>query len=160
MFPRIAGLGLSATQLRRFQIPRSWTRISSLINRYKSFASNCASGAISGYMVYQLSQLRHLRYGNRRYDTGFHLICIKQLLKKLIFLFQVIQVIRGRWRSLEDQTLDLLLLLYSWGSQLQFDMHKVIVKTFSFLEVIQVIRGRNRSLEGRPLFVDALLGSC
>ncbi len=42
----------------------------------------------------------------------------------------------------------LLLLLYSLDSYLSFDMHKAIVKTFSFLEVI---RGRQRSLEGQTL---------
>ena len=44
---------------------------------------------------------------------------------------EVIQVIRGRKRSLEDPTLDLLLLLYSLDSQLSFDMHKAIVELFS-----------------------------
>ena len=35
-------------------------------------------------------------------------------------------------RSLEGQTLDLLLLLYSLDSLLLFDMHKTIVKNFHF----------------------------
>ena len=39
---------------------------------------------------------------------------------------------------LESQTLDALLLLYSLGFQLLFDMHKAIVKTFLFFEVIIV----------------------
>ena len=43
------------------------------------------------------------------------------------------------------ETLDLLRLLYSWGSQLLVDMHKAIVKTFSFVEVIQVIRGHQKA---------------
>ena len=53
---------------------------------------------------------------------------------------------------LESQTLDALLLLYSLGSYLSFDMHKAIVKTFLFLEVIL---GRLRSLNGQTL--DSLL---
>ena len=57
------------------------------------------------------------------------------------------------------QTLDLLLLLYSLDSLLSFDMHKAIVKTFSFLEVISVIRGRKRSLEGHTLYLLLLLCS-
>ena len=68
--------------------------------------------------------------------------------KAIVKTFSFLEVIRGRKRSLEGQTLDLLLLLYSWGSQLSFDMHKAIVKTFSFLKVI---RGRQRSLEGQTL---------
>ena len=74
----------------------------------------------------------------------------KAIVKTFSFL-EVIQVIRGRQRSVERQTLDLLLQLYSWGSQLSFDIHKAIVKTFSFLEVNQVIRGRQRSLEGQTM---------
>ena len=65
----------------------------------------------------------------------------KAIVKTFSFL-EVIQVIRGRKRSLEGQTLDLSLLMDSLGSQLSFDMHKAIVKRFSFLEVIQVIRGQ------------------
>ena len=38
--------------------------------------------------------------------------------------------------GLDGQTLDSLMLLYSLGSYLLCDMHKAIVKTFSFLEVI------------------------
>ena len=89
---------------------------------------------------------------------NFRLICIKPQLKHFSFL-EVIQVIKGRKRSLEGQTLDLLLLVYSWGSQLSFDMHQAIVKTFSFLEVIQAIRGRKRSLEGQTLDLLLLLYS-
>ena len=74
----------------------------------------------------------------------------KAIVKTFSFL-EVIQVIRGRQRSVERQTLDSLLQLYSWDSQLSFDMHKAIVKTYTFLEVIQVIRGRKRSLEGQTL---------
>ena len=47
--------------------------------------------------------------------------------KAIVKTFSFLEVIRGRQRSLEGQTLDLLLLVYSWGSQLSFDMHKAIV---------------------------------
>ena len=67
----------------------------------------------------------------------------KAIVKTFQFL-EVIQVIRGRKRSLEGQTLDSLLVLDSWGSQLLIDMHKAIVTTFSFLKVIQVIRGHKK----------------
>ena len=80
----------------------------------------------------------------------------KAIVKTCSFL-EVIQVIRGRQRSLDGQTLDSLLLLYSWGSYLLIDMHKAIVKTF--LEVIQVIRGRKRFLEGQTLDLLLLLYS-
>ena len=62
----------------------------------------------------------------------------------------------GHLRSLLGQTLYLLLLLFSLDSYLSFDMHKAIVKTFSFLEVI---RGRQRSLEGQTLDLLLLLYS-
>ena len=64
-----------------------------------------------------------------------------KVIVKTFYFLEVISVIRGRKRSLEGHTLDSLLLLYSWGSQLLIDMHKGIVETFSFLEVIQVIIG-------------------
>ena len=70
---------------------------------------------------------------------SFRLICIKAIVK-IYFICgghkRSIEVIRDHKRSLEGQTLDLLLLLYSLDSLLSFDMHKAIVKTFSFLEVI------------------------
>ena len=74
-------------------------------------------------------------------------------------LFLILDVILGLQRSLDGQTLDSLLLLYSLSSQLSFDMDKAIVKTFSFQEVIQVIRGRKRSLEGQTLNLMLLLYS-
>ena len=83
---------------------------------------------------------------------SYRLICIKPYL--FIFGGHL-----GHQRSVERQTLYLLLLLYSLGFQISFDMHKALAKTFSFLEVIQVIRGRKRSLEGQILDLLLLLYS-
>ena len=65
---------------------------------------------------------------------------------------EVDQVIRGRKRSLEGQTLDLLPLLYSLGSQLSFDMYKAIVEIFS------ICGGHQRSLEVIKIQFDFTLG--
>ena len=67
--------------------------------------------------------------------------------KTIIKTFSFLEVITGRQRPLEGQTLDLLLLLHSWGSQLSFDMHKAIVKHFHFrrsLRSLEIIRGHQK----------------
>ena len=106
---------------------------------------------LGSQLSFDMPQFKHFHF-LRSFDMH------KAIVEIYSFL-EVIQVIRGCQRSLEGQTLDLLLLLYSWGSKLSFDMHKAIVKTFSFLEVISVIRGRKRSLEGQTLYVLLLLYS-
>ena len=78
-------------------------------------------------------------------NISFHLICLKPQLKH----FHYGGHFRSLQRSSEGQTLDFLLLLYSLGFQLSFDMHKPIVKTFSIWRSFQVIRGRQRSSEGQ-----------
>ena len=68
--------------------------------------------------------------------------------KTIIKTFSFLEVITGRQRPLEGQTLDLLLLLHSWGSQLSFDMHKAIVKHFHFrrsLRSLEIIRGHQKA---------------
>ena len=76
------------------------------------------------------------------YSLGFQLsFDMHEAIVKTISFLKVIQVIRGRKRSLEGQILNLLLLLYSLGSQLSFDMHKAIVEIFS------ICGGHQRSLE-------------
>ena len=55
--------------------------------------------------------------------------------KAIVKTFLFLEVILGRLRSLDGQTLDSLLLLYFLGSYLSFYMHKAIVKKILFLEV-------------------------
>ena len=72
---------------------------------------------------------------------SYLLFDMNEAIVKTFSFLEVIQAIRGCQRSLEGQTLDLLLLLDSLGSQLSFDMYKAIIETFS------ICGGHQRSLE-------------
>ena len=150
--------GVCAWQERIFQMVKHWIRCCNCIPGVPSFKLTCSKPQLKHFHFWRSFRSLEVVRDHKKvkhwicccccipWIPSFRLICIKPQLEHFHFWrsFRSFEVVRGHQKVKHF----FLLLMHSLGSQLSFDLHKAIVKTFSFLEVIQVIRGRQRSLEG------------